>query len=334
MKSKKTKITYVFNKNLPIVKEDWKGNIKIKNSFHNTEIPEKSLLTKVLKWKLSTNPQKQEKQQENYSLQVIPFNNQSMPDNSIVWLGHASFLIRINGKKILTDSCFFDIPTAKRQAELPCNIEALNDIDYLLISHDHRDHLDKKSVESLYRVNPKMEILTTLNMSSLLQSFKLSDIKIQEAGWYQSYQINTDFKIILVPARHWGRRGAIDFNKRLWGGFIIKTASTSIYFSGDTAYSDVFKEIHNTFGDIDICLLPIGAYAPKYMMETSHTTPEEAYRIFKDLGGKTMIPMHYGTYDLSDEPMGEPINRLQKVFDLNDAVLRELLVGEVFEPNF
>ena len=330
MKTKSMKITYVFNKNLPIIKEGWQGNIRIKNSFHNTEIPEKSLLPKVLKWKLSTNPQKQEKKQENYSLQILPFDNRAMPKNSIVWLGHASFLININGKKLLTDPCFFDIPTAKRKAKLPCNIEALNDIDYLLVSHDHRDHLDQKTVEYLFRVNPEMEILTALNMTTLLQSFKLPKVKIQEAGWYQSYQINADFEIIFVPARHWGRRGARDFNKRLWGGFIIKTASTSIYFSGDTAYSDVFKEIHNTFGDIDICLLPIGAYAPKYMMETSHTTPEEAYQIFKDLGGKTMIPMHYGTYDLSDEPLGEPIKRLRKVFTLKDTVLKELLVGEVF----
>jgi L-ascorbate metabolism protein UlaG (beta-lactamase superfamily) len=330
MKAKNSKIKYVFNKDLPILKKDWQGNVTINKQFHNTEVPEKSLLRKLLKWKTSRNPQKQEKKQENYALQVHPFYKLPAQKNTIIWLGHASFFISINGVKIITDPCFFDIPTAPRKAQMPCDIDILQDIDYLLISHDHRDHIDKKSVKMLCENNPKLEILTSLNMTKLIKSFKIPNIRIQEAGWYQSYQTNKPIEIIFVPARHWGRRAANDFNNRLWGGFLIKTPQTSIYFSGDTAYSSIFKDISDTFGNIDICLLPIGAYSPKYMMDTSHTTPEEAFQIFKDLGGKTMIPMHYGTYDLSDEPLGEPIKRLKKCFNA-DAILQELAVGAFFE---
>ena len=100
-----------------------------------------------------------------------------------------------------------------------------------------------------------------------------------------------------------------------------------IFFSGDTSYSDVFKEIHSVFGDMDICLLPIGAYSPAFMMKDSHVSPEEAYQIYKDLKAKIFIPMHYGTFDLSDEPMGEPINRIRDRFKDNVEELVELAVG-------
>ena len=100
-----------------------------------------------------------------------------------------------------------------------------------------------------------------------------------------------------------------------------------IFFSGDTAYSEVFKEIQLEFGDIDICLLPIGAYSPAYMMKESHVTPEEAYQIYNDLNANVFIPMHYGTFDLSDEPMGEPISRIKACFKENKGDLKELTIG-------
>jgi len=323
------KITYHFNKELPIIKPDWKGNIAINGQFHNDSKPEKPPVLDVLKWKLSTNPQKQEKKQDTFQLPSVPLDFLDTGDK-IVWLGHATFLITINGVNIITDPCFFDIPTTKRKAVVPCDINVIKNIDYLLLSHDHRDHFDVQSIRKVFTTNPKITTLVPLNMKQLLKRNKLNPATIQEAGWYQSYAITKDIAITFVPAQHWGRRGLFDFNKTLWGGFLLNYNGKKIYFSGDTAYSPVFKEINKTFGAIDICILPIGAYSPKYIMAESHCTPEEAFQIFNDLEGKTFIPMHYGTYDLSDEPLGEPIKRIQKCFENNPSTLKILSLGEKY----
>lgn len=329
--SKQTK--YLFNSKLPIVKKGWKGNIFIKKRFFNDSTPVKSPITSVLKWKMSRNPQKEAKNKDTYKLPIIPFTEFDKSKNQIVWLGHATFLIRFEGINLITDPIFYNIPTTKRKIELPCEIDSLNNIDYVLLSHDHRDHFDVKSLKKLINNNSHLEVLTSLGMKTNFDKYKLNPPKIQEAGWYQSYQLNKDIEIVFLPSQHWGRRGLFDFNKALWGSFLLISKTKKIYFAGDTAYNaSIFKEINKEFGAIDICLLPIGAYSPSFIMDQSHTTPEEAYQIFKELEGKTFIPMHYGTYDLSDEPLGEPIKRLEVCFN-NDDSLHKLAVGEIFTWN-
>ena len=330
MSQEKKNISYIHNNELPILKKEWKGNIQINGRFYNNTTPIKSPVTSVLKWKLTGNPQKEQKKNDPFKLNVIPITEFDKSNNQLVWLGHASFLIRFEGINFITDPMFFDIPTTKREIGLPCEIDSIKNLDYLLLSHDHRDHFDVKSIKKLIENNFNMEALIPLGMKKLFQKNKLAKIQTQEAGWYQSYKINKDIKIVFLPANHWGRRGLFDFNKTLWGGFLLISKTKKLYFSGDTAYDDIlFKEIHKEFGDIDICLLPIGAYSPSFIMKQSHTTPEEANQIFKDLHGKIFIPMHYGTYDLSDEPLGEPIKRLEQCFT-NDNSLHSVDVGEVF----
>jgi len=178
-----------------------------------------------------------------------------------------------------------------------------------------------------------MKVLIPLNGSRLFSGKKLRKINRQEASWYQEYNISEDIRIIFLPAKHWGRRGLNDFNKTLWGSFLIIANGMKIFFAGDTAYcEDLFKEIRQLFGDIDICLLPIGAYSPAFLMQREHTNPEEAVQAFSDLGGKLFIPMHYGTYDLSNEPLGEPIVRLrQRAIEKGvENQIKELSVGEKF----
>jgi len=318
---------YIYNQHLPIIKNNWKGNITINGKFYNEDIAIGSPLNKLLKWKFSTNPQKEEKEKEKYKLEVTLINDLGKAKDRIIWLGHASFFISINGVNIIIDPSFFSIPGFDRKLALPCDINEIINIDYLLISHDHRDHFDVKSIKAIIKNNPEISALVPLRMKDLFKKQNLDNIEIQEAGWYQEYKINEDIRIIFVPSKHWGRRGVFDFNRVLWGGFLIMFGDKKIFFSGDTAYSEVFKEIQLEFGDIDICLLPIGAYSPAYMMKESHTTPEEAFQIFKDLGGKTFIPMHYGTFDLSDEPMGEPISRIKECFKENKEDLKELTIG-------
>ncbi|MDR2011126.1 MAG: MBL fold metallo-hydrolase [Bacteroidales bacterium] len=334
--AKKTGIVeYKSNPDLSFVKDDWKGNIVINNRYKN-DINEEPVSTwTAVKWKFSRNPQRKEKKAEDYHIPVSRLT--SLPDgDAIIWLGHATFIIQLNGVRLITDPSLFNIPTYKRHSELPCDPEILTGIDYMLISHDHHDHFNIKSIKLLSKNNPEMKVLGPLDSQRLFnKNKKLKEMSLQEAGWWQEYQLDKDIRIVFVPARHWGRRSLNDTNKTLWGGFIIISGDKKVYFGGDTAYGSMFNDIHEVFGDMDICILPIGAYAPAYMMSRSHINPEEAVRVFEELGGKILIPMHYGTFDLSDEPLGEPIRKLKEAASkhhISDRI-KELRVGEIFRMN-
>ena len=317
------------NPDLTVVKEGWEGNIVIDGQFSNDSILNVTTLDKAFKWMFSEKPQKEEKRNDKFKLTVLPFDVSAMQKNSIVWFGHSSFLIDINGIRLITDPNFMDNAINRRKAPLPCSVDSLKSIHYGLFSHDHRNHFDKNSIKTLLKNNPDMEALIPLGGNRLFTGKKLKNIKRQEAGWYQEYKLNEDIRIIFLPARHWGRRGLNDINKTLWGSFLIITNHTKIFFAGDTAYDEhFFKDIHNVFGDMDICMLTIGAYSPEWFMSPAHTTPEQAVQIFKELGGKWFIPMHYGVYGNSDEPPSEPLKRLRNC-KINDQ-LKVLDVGEEF----
>lgn len=319
----------ILNPELPVVKNDWDGNLVVDGRFQN-EPPSRSMgFRPVLKWRLGGNPQRREKRNDAFRLRTVAFDPAAMPANSIVWLGHSSFLIDVDGVRIVTDPAFYSLATMPRKAEMPCRPGELKDVNYLLISHDHRDHFGKKGVKTLAANNPGMEALVPLGGGRLFGGRKLRDVKVQEAGWYQEYRLAEGLRIVFLPAKHWCKRWLADTNKTLWGSFLIISQSRKIFFAGDTAYDqNMFREIRETFGDIDICLLPIGAYAPRWFMAGSHIDPQEAARVFGDLGGKTFVPMHYGTYDLSDEPPGEPIKLLRRY--VGPEQLKELVPGEVW----
>jgi L-ascorbate metabolism protein UlaG (beta-lactamase superfamily) len=300
---------YEYNQKLKIIKPDWKGNITINGRFSNSNYPEKKFSpTEILKWKLRKNPQAEEKKKDDFKLKIIKtdsfFNS---PKDTIVWLGHASFFIRLNGISFITDPIFFAPPFFKRLSEFPTEPENIKNIDYLLISHFHPDHFNKQSVKILKKNNPEIKALIPLKGNRYFKK----NIKIQEAGWFQQYNTK-NIDVYFLPSKHWHKRRLYDTNKVLWGSFLIKSNNKSIYFSGDTAYGNHFKEINNLFGEIDYCIMPAGAYKPEFIMERSHISPEKALEAFAELGGKTFIPMHYGTFDLSDEPPGEPIKILHK----------------------
>ncbi len=305
-------ISYLSNKNLRTIKKDYLGNEYKNNRFLNIHGNSGSKkLGDILKWKLSKNPKSLEKKREKYELKVLKDENLlDSNDDFILWLGHASFLIQINGKKIITDPCLTSPPFIKRLTELPIDIDKIKP-DYVLVSHGHYDHLDKNTIKEF----DNSFALIPLGMSEDIKSMNPT-IKTEEAGWYQEYSINEDFKIYFLPSYHWYRRTAFDVDKVLWGSYIIKTKNKTIYFAGDTAYSSHFKDISELF-DIDIAILPIGAYEPRYFMKNNHMNPDEALKAFKDLKAKEFIPMHFGTFDLSDEPLGEP-----------EAILKDIGIDE------
>ena len=247
----------------------------------------------------------------------------------IIWLGHASFFIRINGITILTDPSYYKIPFIKRMVDMPCEPSKIKGVDYLIVSHNHRDHLDIHSIKEIFKANPKAKALVPLKMDKQIEKYTNN---IEQAGWYQQFTTSNKVKIYLMPAHHWCRRGFFDHNKELWGSFIIQTDSTTIYFAGDTKFDTHFEEIAKLFPKIDYALIPVGAYKPKFIMEKAHMSPWEAVDAINILKPSVFIPMHYATYDLSDEPIGEPVRILIQFKEGRKIAsdLRYLKIGEKF----
>lgn len=325
---------YTLNPDLPLLELpfEWEGTpIDSRGRFANHEFPFVDSFKDVLRWQTTRNPQKLEKKSDTWKAKVLY--NQGFPDSKddcIVWLGHASFFIRLAGITILIDPVLFNVSLIKRQSALPLAVDELRNIDYILVSHDHRDHCDEKSLQILARNNPDATYLTGLKLEPLLQSFTHSN-KIQAAGWYQQYKTDKALKVFYVPSRHWGRRFLNDTNVRLWGGYVIQGAGKTIYFSGDSGYGSHFEDIGKVFPVIDYSIIGVGAYKPEFFMSQSHVSPTNAVKAFHDMHGKVLIPMHYGTFDLSDEPLGDPLRVLKKLEE-QDAIkgdLKALKVGEI-----
>jgi L-ascorbate metabolism protein UlaG (beta-lactamase superfamily) len=228
--------------------------------------------------------------------------------------------LKLAGKNILIDPVFDTIaPFSRRYSEWPIAPVLLKNVDIILLSHDHRDHCDMPSLKQLIKQNPGVNLLTGKSMSDLFSSF--SGFKIQEAGWYESYSLNDfPFKITFLPTRHWARRLFTDTNKRLWGSFWIEYNGKKIYFGGDTGYDAHFKHFHELYGAPDWYMVGIGAFAPEWFMQSNHMSPADALVAIKELDAKNVIPMHYGTFDLSDESPFEP-----------PRVLKQLIKGTELE---
>lgn len=228
----------------------------------------------------------------------------------ITWLGHATFLIHLNGKTIITDP--FLTKTAgvwfvgpERYIAPAISINNLPPIDIILLSHNHYDHLDADTIKRL-KNKDKITVIVPLKLAKLFKRYGYKHVI--ELDWYDSVSVD-GLKITSLPAVHFSARGLFDRNKTLWSGYAIDSAKQRVYFSGDTGYGKVFKTIGERYGPFDIAILGIGAYEPRSIMKASHVQPEEAVNIAKDLRAKTLIGMHWGTIVLSDEPPFEPPKR-------------------------
>jgi len=316
----------------------WQGNrIDEEGRFSNINHPFNPTFSMAWKMMREGNPQKEEKKLDTYSLPVV--NDTHFLENNedvIVWLGHATFFIRFKGISIITDPVFYNSSVTKRKSQLPFDVNILNTIDYILISHDHNDHLDRKSLNLLVKNNPQAEILSGLKMDEWFNRMASSP-KMQLAGWYQQYNTDTSqIKIYFLPARHWSSRFLFDANKHLWGSFVIQAGDRKIYFSGDTGYDSHLKEVGTLFNGIDISIMGIGAFKPEWFMSPNHISPFDAVKAANDLQAKQFIPMHYGTFDLSNELLGEPIEIIQneKSQSKLEAELVNLEVGENYYFKF
>ena len=322
---------YLKNPNLNTILPDWPGNPFEKGRFQYTYKPFVLNNKNIWKWQLSKKPQKAAKKADTWRVPVVT--DVSWLDTTrdfIVWLGHASFLIQVNGVRLLTDPVWYNIAVMPRLAPMPFDLEVFKRLDYVFISHDHRDHCDRKTLKKLAKIS-NFKVLTALKVGQVVQKW-LPQTPIQEAGWFQVFDTDTTkIKLTFLPSQHWGRRWLHDFNHRLWGSLMIEWPSTEgvkrFYFGGDSAQGPHFDHIAALFPNIEYAALGIGAYAPDYVMQGVHTNPEEAFAAFKTLHAQYMIPMHYGTYDLSDEPISEPLTRLKTAAADTDA-LKILPIGK------
>ncbi|HTI71710.1 MAG TPA: MBL fold metallo-hydrolase [Candidatus Limnocylindria bacterium] len=224
---------------------------------------------------------------------------------AITWIGHASFLLQMDGLNCLVDPNFANwLFLLKRLRRPGLRLQDLPPVDLVLLTHAHFDHFHKPTLRRL--PSPKIAVMPW-GCGSLARSIGFE--RVVELRWWESFG-HGEWKVTLVPAQHWGARTLAD-TKRGWGGFILENRGRRIYHAGDSAYFEGFKEIGDRFKP-EIAMLPIGAYFPDSFRKV-HMGPDEALKAYKDLHAKRLIPMHYGTFKLSFEDMEEPPRWLREL---------------------
>ncbi len=234
----------------------------------------------------------------------------------ITWIGHASFLIQVAGVNILTDPIFGDVSFFFPRILPPgISLGQLPAIDFVLLSHNHPDHCHMSSLLQLKQLFPQVTILAPLGDKKWLEKKGLATV--EEHMWWQRYTHQKDDKgpvsFTFLPAAHWSARGIFDRNKSLWGSWMVHTeqsASKSIYFAGDTAYSPHFAHIAQEFSTIHTALMPIGPDEPNPCMRKSHLNADQAVQAFVDLNAAHFIPMHWGTFQFGRDHFLDPIKKL------------------------
>lgn len=231
---------------------------------------------------------------------------------AITWIGHATLLVQLDGQSVLTDPQWSDRagPTSwfgpKRLGPPGLAFEDLPRIDVVVISHDHYDHLDLPTVKRLAAAHDPLFVVP-LGMKAWFADNGMS--RVEELDWWQE-RLHRGVRFVCVPAQHFSQRSLWDANRRLWASWAIVGRKKRLYFGGDTGYFSGFKEAGRRLGAFDVAALPIGAYQPPQIMKLVHLTPEEATQAFVDLDAKVMLGMHWGTFDLADEPLDEPPARM------------------------
>ena len=249
-------------------------------------------------------------------------------DNYIGWIGHATFLIKLGNTTIITDPVFSKnagplIFGPKRYVEPALKLNEIPEVNLFLLTHNHYDHQDMKTIRRFpYK---KSKVLVPLKLGKYFTRYRFNDVS--EMDWYDEIYVN-DLKITLLPAVHWSKRSLTDTNKTLWGNFLIEYKGKKIFFACDTGYGNIYKDLGEKYGPIDLTMINVGAYDFRPMFEKSiyHTTPEEALQVAKDLKSKKVLGTHWGTFVLSLEPILEPPKRFKDNaekygFTKNDAII-------------
>ncbi|WP_455351903.1 MBL fold metallo-hydrolase [Streptomyces sp. SYSU K217416] len=234
---------------------------------------------------------------------------------AVTWAGHASWVIRIGGLTVLTDPVWSRriLGTPARITPVGVCWEDLPPVDAVVISHNHFDHLDAPTLRRLPRDTP---LFVPAGLARWFRHRRFTTVT--ELDWWEAARLGgpDGVRFDFVPAHHWSKRTLLDTCRSLWGGWVLSDRhGQRVYFAGDTGYGHWFREIGRRHPAIDLALLPIGAYAPRWWLRDVHADPEEAVRACQDLGARRMAPMHWATFVLSAEPVLEPLTRVRAAWE-------------------
>ena len=305
-------------------------------TYTNTSgIANESSLKDVLKWSW----ERRGKRVETFEFETKEPNYQKIYKNEelmITWIGHESFLYQNKDINILTDPHFTERASPlsftgpKRYMAPGMKIDDLPDIDVVTISHSHYDHLDYGTVKSLSEKFKNILFVVPLGLKEWFEDKGIYNVK--ELDWWESTKVQRT-AITFAPVQHWSARGLFDRNESLWGAWHFKNNSHSFIHLGDTGYTNDFKEIRKKLGPVDLAAIPIGAYEPRWIMEFSHMNPEEAVMSYFDLEATEAVGMSWGTFILTDEPVTEPLEKLNEAlqrYDLSESDFFTLSHGETY----
>ncbi|MGQ0535178.1 MAG: MBL fold metallo-hydrolase [Methanobacteriota archaeon] len=240
----------------------------------------------------------------------VPFRREALAGEgpNVAWLGHSTFLVKLGADLFLTDPMLgraagpFGIGVP-RLVPPPVSPEALPRLSGLLVSHDHYDHLDGPTVRGLPRDTP---VFCPLEVGRWFRSRGFKDVR--ELDWGERAEL-PGAEVAFVPAQHFSGRTPWNRDRTLWGGYLVESHGTTLYYAGDSGSASFFKDVGRE-AEVDVAILPIGAYEPRWFMSAVHMSPEEAGRAFEEVGARSMVPCHWGTFRLAEEPMEEPPQRL------------------------
>ncbi|PXX89553.1 phospholipase [Marinobacter vulgaris] len=308
--------------------------------YHNLErIPHRGL-GDLLRWQLA--PGRRFPQGKRYTVLRPDAHLLMKPPEApqLTWLGHASFLFQYRGLNVLTDPVLSDraspfrLVGPKRFTPPALTVADMPPIHLVLISHNHYDHLDEATVHQLHRrFGDNLCFCIPMDLRRWFEKRGIHNLV--ELDWWQSAPLAGANKVFCLPAQHFSGRTATDTNTSLWCSWLLEMDGFRFYFGGDTGYGEVFRDIGELFAPIDLALLPIGAYDPRWFMAPVHVAPEEAVRIHQDIGARQSVAMHWGTFVLTDEPMDEPPRRLRLALErqgLSESVFRIMQHGEAWSP--
>jgi L-ascorbate metabolism protein UlaG (beta-lactamase superfamily) len=280
--------------------------------FFNPDAPAGRSFRDFLHWRRTANPKPWPGHISNRARPALPA-SLAQGQVALTFINHVTFLIQFPGLNVLTDPVYSERaspfrhmgPRRVRDPGLP--FADLPPIHVVLVTHNHYDHLDTETLLRLEAAHAP-HFITSLGNRAFLEQFGLH--RVDELDWWQSVNA-AESAVIMTPAQHWSARGARGSrNRTLWGGFIVRAGARQVYFAGDTGYWKHFRDIRARFGCMDLALLPIGTYEPRWFMRDQHMNPDDAVRAHVDLEAKISIGTHFGCFALTDEGIDDPVVHL------------------------
>jgi L-ascorbate metabolism protein UlaG (beta-lactamase superfamily) len=251
----------------------------------------------------------------------------------VTFIGHSTFLIQTAAGNVLTDPMYsqragpLNVLGPRRVRQPAVQFDDLPPISVVLLSHNHYDHCDPRTLGMLARRFDPI-VLTPLGNAPLVRSSGIR--RVEELDWWQS-ATSSPLPVTVTPAQHFSARTPLDRNRALWGGFVLVAAGARIFFAGDSAYASFFREVPSRCGPIDLALLPIGAYEPRWFMQPVHMNPAEAVQVHLDLQASESIGMHFGTFQLTTEGIDEPalaLDEARRVRGISSSQFRAIHFGD------